>query len=76
MSTLRKTMSTSTSFDVAHGIKCTRPSLRFSLGGQRSYVNLLREEGGPGTEARLGLYMRGFAVKPGGVAKRLAAHYY
>ena len=40
-------MPTSTSFDVDHVIKCTSE-------GQRSYVTLLREEGGPGTEARIG----------------------
>ena len=51
MSTLRKTMSTSTSFDVDHVIRCTRPSASLSLGGQRSNVIYCAEGGGPGTEA-------------------------
>ena len=53
MSTLRKMMSTSTSFDVDHVIRCTRPSASLSLGGQRSDVIYCAdpEGGGPGTEA-------------------------
>ena len=51
MSTLRKTMSTSTSFDVDHVIRCTRPSTSLSLEGQRSDVIYCVEGGGPGAEA-------------------------